>query len=181
MDKVKFFKCLADKSRLRIISNLLKEPMYVELLSEKLNVTPSTISFHLKKLEDSGIVYSKKEQYYVIYHINKEIFNSSLIDIIAEENSSDESELEKKRAEEYKNKVLESFFEYGKLKSIPIQRKKRRIILEKIVEEFEKDKEYTEREVNITIADFHDDFCTIRRDFISEKLMERDKGIYKRK
>lgn len=181
MDKVKFFKCLADKSRLRIISNLLKEPMYVELLSEKLNVTPSTISFHLKKLEDSGIVYSKKEQYYVIYHINKEIFNSSLIDIIAEENSSDESELEKKRAEEYKNKVLESFFEYGKLKSIPIQRKKRRIILEKIVEAFEKDKEYTEREVNIIIADFHDDFCTIRRDFISEKLMERDKGIYKRK
>ena len=27
------------------------------------------------------------------------------------------------------------------------------------------------REVNIIIADFHDDFCTIRRDMISEKIL----------
>ncbi|WP_250861267.1 metalloregulator ArsR/SmtB family transcription factor [Oceanirhabdus seepicola] len=179
MDKVKFFKCLADKSRLRIINNLLKEPMYVELLSEKLDITPSTVSFHLKKLMDSGIVYSKKEQYYVIYHINSELFNSSLIDLLTDEN--EENEIENKRAEEYRKKVLESFFEYGKLKSIPVQRKKRRIVLDYMLEAFEENRDYTEREVNIIIADFHDDFCTLRREFISENLMERDKGIYKRK
>ncbi len=185
MDKIKFFKCLADNSRLRIINNLLKEPMYVELLSEKLDITPSTVSFHLKKLMDSGIVYSKKEQYYVIYYINSELFNSSLIDLITDENSENEvnrdEEIEKKRTEEYRKKVLESFLEYGKLKSIPVQRKKRRIILEFMIEAFEENREYTEREVNIIIADFHDDFCTLRREFISEELMEREKGIYKRK
>jgi len=182
LDKVKFFKCLADKSRLRIINNLLKEPMYVELLSEKLDITPSTVSFHLKKLMDSGIVYSKKEQYYVIYHINSELFNSSLIDLLTDEHEeNEENEIEKKRAEEYRKKVLDSFWEYGKLKSIPVQRKKRRIVLEFMLEAFEENREYTEREVNIIIADFHDDFCTLRREFISENLMERDKGIYKRK
>ena len=182
MDKVKFFKCLADKSRLRIINNLLKEPMYVELLSEKLDITPSTVSFHLKKLMDSGIVHSKKEQYYVMYHINSELFNSSLIDLLIDDHEeNEENEIEKKRAEEYKKKVLDSFLEYGKLKSIPVQRKKRRIVLDHILESFEENREYTEREVNIIIADFHDDFCTLRREFISENLMERDKGIYKRK
>ena len=39
---------------------------------------------------------------------------------------------------------------------------------------------YTEREVNIIIADYNDDFCTIRRDMISERLMERDEQGYRR-
>ena len=33
---------------------------------------------------------------------------------------------------------------------------------------FEPGKKYSEREVNLIIADFHDDFCTIRRDMIAE-------------
>jgi hypothetical protein len=32
--------------------------------------------------------------------------------------------------------------------------------------------------VNLIIADFHDDFCTLRRDMISEKLMARENGLY---
>lgn len=28
--------------------------------------------------------------------------------------------------------------------------------------------------MNLIIADFHDDFCTIRRDMVSERLLERD-------
>lgn len=64
--------------------------------------------------------------------------------------------------------------------AIPAQRKKQRIILEEIVKAFEPDREYTEKEVNLIIADYFDDFCTIRRDCIAEKLMTRENGIYKR-
>ena len=53
-------------------------------------------------------------------------------------------------------------------------------MLEKIVESFEMDRIYSEREVNIIIADYHDDFCTIRRDLIEFKLMERNDGKYKK-
>lgn len=35
-----------------------------------------------------------------------------------------------------------------------------------------------QREVNIIIADYFDDFCTIRRDMISENLPDRDAGKY---
>ena len=91
---------------------------------------------------------------------------------------SDEADLQAQRDEAYRQKVIDTFFEYGKLKSIPMQKKKERIILEEIVKSFEPGRRYTEREVNIIIADFNDDFCTIRRDMIAEKLLSRENGTY---
>jgi len=65
------------------------------------------------------------------------------------------------------------------LKAIPAQRKKQRICLEEIAKTFEPGKEYEEKEVNDKILQFHDDFCTIRRDMISEHIMKRDGNIYR--
>lgn len=146
--------------------------------NEELNLTPATISFHLKKLVDAGAVKSRKEQYYTIYSINNDVFNISILDILREE--SEEKDLKVERDEAYRKKILDSFFEYGKLKSIPTQRKKERIVLEEIAKAFEPDHIYTEREVNIIIADFNDDFCTLRRDLVAEKLLVRDKNQYKK-
>lgn len=177
LEVVKLFKALADKSRLSILKSLAKEPMYVELLAERLKLTPATISFHLKKLQDLNIVNSKKEQYYVVYSLNEEILSVSILDIIKKESSEEDLQLE--REENYRKKVIESFFEYGKLKSIPVQNKKEKIVLSEILKAFEKGREYSEREVNIIIADFNDDFCTIRRDMIDFGMLERSNGIYK--
>lgn len=181
-EAIKIFKSLSDKSRLMILKCLAKEPMYVERLAERISLTPSTVSFHLKKLEEAKIVKKEKEQYYVIYHMNEHILKSTLLDIIKEESS--EQKLQEEREEKYRKKVLDSFFEYGKLKAIPVQRKKEKIVLEEIAKAFELEKEYTEREVNIIIADFYDDFCTIRRDMISERILTRkkvdNKNIYQK-
>lgn len=174
---IKLFKCLSDKSRLQILKSLVHEDMYVELLAQRLNLAPSTISFHLKKLEESGAVTSRKEQYYNIYSINESIFKSSILDIIREESS--EADLQKQREDNYRKKVIENFFEYGKLKNIPAQRKKRLIVLKEMAKAFEPGREYTEREVNIIIADFHDDFCTLRREMICENILTRENSIYK--
>jgi biotin operon repressor len=153
--------------------------MYVERLAQRLNLTPSTISFHLKKLEDAGIVYSTKDQYYQVYHLVESILKENILDLIKDE--SPEAALQKERDENYRRKVVESFFEYGKLKNIPAQRKKRLIILQEILKEFEPGRKYTEKEVNLIIANFHDDFCTIRREMISEGMMQREGAIYQRK
>lgn len=179
MNTLEIFKCLSDNSRLKIINSLMIEPMYVELLAERLELSTSTISFHLKKLLDANIVSSKKEQYYTVYSLNEEIFSMNLKDLITDNRK--EEEILNQREEKYREKVINSFFKYDKLIEMPVQKKKRQIVLEKIVESFEKDKEYTEKEVNLIIADFHDDFCTIRRDLIGFDLMERSNGIYKRK
>ena len=170
------FKCLSDRSRLQILKSLALEDMYVERLAERLGLTPPTISFHLKKLADAGAVKSYKTQYYTMYALEKSVFMTSILDLIQEK--SDDAELQKQRDEAYRKKVIDTFFEYGKLKSIPTQKKKERIILEEIVKSFEPGRCYTEREVNIILADFHDDFCTLRRDMIGERLLARDHQVY---
>ena len=175
-EAILLFKCLSDKSRLQILKSLAIEDMYVERLAERLGITAATVSFHLKKLADAGAVTSYKSQYYMMYSLNKEIFETSILDIIREK--SDEADLQAQRDAEYRQKVINAFFEYGRLKSIPAQRKKERIVLEVIAEAFEYDRIYTEREVNIIIADFHDDFCTIRRNMVGEGLLARDTSGY---
>ena len=175
-EAILLFKCLSDKSRLQILKSLAIEDMYVERLAERLGITAATVSFHLKKLADAGAVTSYKSQYYMMYSLNKEIFETSILDIIREK--SDEADLPAQRDAEYRQKVINAFFEYGRLKSIPAQRKKERIVLEVIAEAFEYDRIYTEREVNIIIADFHDDFCTIRRNMVGEGLLARDTSGY---
>ena len=172
------FKCLADKSRLQILKSLSKEDMYVERLAERLGLTPPTISFHLKKLADAGAVRSYKTQYYTMYALEASVFQTTILSLLQEESA--EAGLQAQRDEAYRQKVLKSFFMYGKLKSIPTQKKKERIVLEDIVKAFEAGRDYTEREVNIILADFHDDFCTLRRDMIGEGLMTRENQIYRR-
>jgi len=175
-DVIRLFKCLADKSRLQILRSLLAEDMYVERLAERLDLTPATISFHMKKLEEAGAVRSYKDQYYTMFSIAREIFQGSVLELIAAA-SDGESEQEKRDAA-YRQKVIDSFFEYGRLKSIPAQRKKERICLEEMVKSFEVGRVYEENEVNDILLRFHEDYCTIRRDMISEKLVSREGTRY---
>ena len=44
------FKVLADETRLKILRALDEKESYVELLAERLSLTPATVSFHMKKL-----------------------------------------------------------------------------------------------------------------------------------
>lgn len=177
-EAIRLFKCLSDKSRLQILKSLAMEDMYVERLAQRLGITAPTVSFHLKKLADAGAVSSYKSQYYMMYSLRREIFETSILEILQEK--SDEADVQAQRDAQYRRKVIDAFFEYGKLKSIPAQRKKERIILEEIVQVFAFDRIYSEREVNLLIADFFDDFCTIRRDMIAERLLARDgKGYWR--
>ena len=134
-EAISLFKCLSDKSRLQILKSLAMEDMYVERLAERLGISAPTVSFHLRKLAEAGAVTSSKSQYYTMYSLNKEVFEISILKIIQEE--SDEAEAQAKRDAEYRRKVTDAFFEYGKLKSIPAQRKKERIVLEVIADAFE--------------------------------------------
>lgn len=175
-DVIKLFKCLSDKSRLQILKSLLQEDMYVERLAERLGLTPATISFHLKKLEDAKAVTSYKQQYYTMYSICQDTFKRDMIDLIREE--SDETKKQEDREMLYRKKVLTAFFEYGKLKSIPAQRKKELICLEEIAKNFELGKIYEEKQVNEIITTVFEDYCTLRRDMISEGIMKRDGATY---
>ena len=175
---LKVFKALSDMSRLRIVHSLTKGEMYTELLAECLDLTPSTVSFHMKKLEEAGLIDSRKEQYYTVYSLNRDVLAESLLNIAsAEPEQIDEQKI---KEEKYRQKVIDSFFEYGKLRSIPVQRKKKLICYEVIAQHFVPGRVYSEKELNGIIAPIHADYCTIRRDMIGEGILRRDGSEYVR-
>lgn len=175
--RIALLKALGDTTRLLILNALTKEDAYVELLAERLNLAPSTISFHLKKLEESSLVRKRREQYYSVYSANTDLLDSSLKDLIHIESLRETAQQERER--QYKKKVLDTFTESGRIIRIPAQHKKRTIVFEPILAAFTPGREYSEREVNDIINRFHDDHCEIRRFFIDQKLMERKKGRYR--
>jgi hypothetical protein len=63
-----------------------------------------------------------------------------------------------------------------KLKVFPPKEKKKIVILRRIAEQFEKNKQYTEKEVNSILLEIFEDYCTIRRYLIEYGYMSRTKG-----
>ena len=175
-EAIGLFKCLADKSRLQILKSLAVEDMYVERLAQRLGLTAATVSFHLKKLAQAGAVSSYKSQYYTMYTLNRDLFDTTILDIVQEE--SEEADLQAQRDEAYRQHVLDSFFQDGRLKTIPAQRKKKRIVLQALVQQFQPQRIYSEPEVNAILARYHDDVCTLRRDLVGEGLLERNAQGY---
>ena len=170
-----FLKCISDESRLSILNILANGDNYVELIAAKLGLTPATVCYHLKKLEGVGAVTCHRSQFYVIYSLNRELFEHTVSELVFTKDTGTDGEAE------YRQKVIDSFFSDGRLERLPAQQKKRRIVLEKIAEAFECDRDYSEREVNIILLDFSDDFCTLRRSLVEFELLEREGSVYRKK
>lgn len=169
-------KALADRSRLAIVSSLLERPQYVEEIAQRHGLAPSTVSFHLRKLEKAGLVSGRKEQYYVVFHTNDEIFNTTLRELVSSHPAG--KELQDGRMEAYRQKVLDSFFHNGRLEKLPAQHKKRLIVLEQFALRFESGRRYSEQEATGLIMPVFDDYCTIRRLLVDEGLIRRDGASY---
>jgi hypothetical protein len=175
--RAQLFKALGHPVRLLILNLIRMKPRHGEELADILSLKPATISHHLAKLSEVGLLESKKDQYYQVYSLVGDVFKKNLGEVI----QLPQPELSPAVEEDaYKNKVLKTFLKHGRLVQFPAQYKKRLVILEKILDEFEPDRDYTEREVNQILLDFNDDVASLRRGMIDHKLMTRDKGIYRR-
>lgn len=174
-DKLAILKCLADKSRMDIIRILYTEDSWVELIASKLDLTPATVCYHLKKLESASIVRASRSQFYIIYSLKREIFDRPLGDFLFGGDAAEKPD----QPDKFEKEVLSRFFKYGKLTALPVQRKKREIILAHISRRFEQGRDYKESEVDEIIHEVFDDHCTVRREMIAAGLMTRENGIYR--
>lgn len=74
--------------------------------------------------------------------------------------------------------VLSRFFSGNRLVSIPTSRPKRRVVLERIAQEFEPGLRYEEAAVNVALQMFHADHAALRRLLVDEGLLSRGDGVY---
>ena len=65
------FKILSVDKRIEIIELLKKKPMSVNSLADKLGVTQSAVSQHLRVLKSAGLVIDERQGYWIYYSLNK--------------------------------------------------------------------------------------------------------------
>ena len=101
-EKLELLKLLADETRLDILNILLREDSYVEKIACDLSLTPATICYHLKKMEAAGVVNCSRSQFYIIYSLNREIFDKPLYELIKKDKViADPEEKYKKEVEKF--------------------------------------------------------------------------------
>lgn len=175
---LEFFKVLSDESRLKLVGALASSERTVEELALMLDLKPPTVSHHLSKLKSLDLVQMKTEGNTHLYRLNLEVLRRLSKQMLAVESlSKDEASI---NYEAWERKILNDFLEGEKLKEIPASRKKREVILRWLVDKFQFDRAYAEKEVNQMILRHHPDFATLRRELIGAKLMDRQSGIYHR-
>jgi len=175
---VAFFKALADANRLKIVGLLGQQPYSVEQLAVILDLRPSTISHHLSKLSEVGLVSAKADSYYNVYQLEEESLQKTRLlfshqDLAAVVEDVDLCAYDRKIVVDYS-------LSDGRLKTIPSQRKKLEAILRYVVKEFEPDVQYSEKQVNEILSRFHEDVASLRRELVGNGLLKRtsDGGAY---
>jgi len=169
-----FFKALGDEKRLKIVGLLAQKPLCVEEMAAILDLSAATVSHHLHKLAEAGLVRASAEGYYNIYSLRAETLREMSKRLLSTETLQDTARILDLGS--YDRKVLRDYLEDGRLKRIPAQHKKRVVILRYILQEFEPGRRYAESEVNEIIGSFHEDYATIRREFIERRMMDREGG-----
>ncbi len=175
--RIAMLKSLADETRISLVNALLEGPQCVEELAARLRRAPSTISFHLRKLEEGGLLSKTKTQYYLMYELRPDALTVTVKDLVTMPGQEESPEF--RRMDRYRTKILRTFIRNGELVQLPKQWKKRLVILEEFLKKFEPGKEYEENEVNERIKILFPDYCTIRRLLIEEGYMTRSGTTYK--
>jgi DNA-binding transcriptional ArsR family regulator len=188
---VRFFKVLADESRLRILGILATRECGVEELAALLKLRAPTVSHHLARLRELGLVAMRPAGNTHLYRLESEALRSMskgvLSDVLSGEAvaapgasvAAPGASVAGETADDaWERKILRDFFEGERLKEIPASRKKRSVVLRWLAERFQVGERYPEAAVNALIGRHHPDFATLRRELIGAQLLERSNGVY---
>lgn len=180
---VAYHKALADPTRIKILILLAGGELNGQVLAEKLAVTPATITHHAMKLREASLINERRDKNTIYFTLNDYFIKSNAAAteklIYRGVHSEGDEGIMNDDCERTRKSIIRNFFtSQGKLKHLPAQLKKKLIVLEHIVSNLEKGRKYTEKEINEFVKSFHEDFATIRREFIMHQFMYREESVY---
>jgi predicted transcriptional regulator len=173
---LQFFKVLADEKRLQIVGLLAGREYSVEELAAILDLSSATVSHHLRRLSDAGLVQARADQHYHVYSLRLDTLRHRAQQVLSTDTLQETTEDLDLNA--YDRKVLRDWMADGRLKGIPRQWKKRDVVVRYILEKFEPGRRYSEAEVNEIIGRTYEDYATLRRELIESRYMARKREIY---
>lgn len=71
-------KALSDRTKIKIIKELNQQPRYGFELAKQLNLSSPTISHHISKLSDLGLITAKRYENKIFYQANQELIEEAL-------------------------------------------------------------------------------------------------------
>lgn len=175
IDLARTLKVIADKTRLRILGLIATEERTGRELSAELDLSPATVSHHMRKLVDAGIVIATPDAQSQRYSLNARFIDESRRTPLKERA---ESPSEIGSDDQVRQRTINNFFEGERLKSIPSRRKARVIVLQHLLRRFDAERSYPEADVNQILGGAHEDFATLRRELVDYGFMTRERGIY---
>lgn len=164
-----FLRLALDPIRLAVLGHAATASVDVEELSRRLGVKPRRVLNELGRLREAGLLDGDLHlDRDTLRRIAEEMPRAVPADpaLLRGEWSSDELE------------TLGRFFSGSRLTSIPAQATRRRVVLERIAQEFDPGVRYPEREVNDILHLFHPDHAAIRRLLVEDELLTRADGVY---
>jgi hypothetical protein len=159
---------LGDNDRLRVVSAIALGARTIEDVAKTCDLDPQDVRRVLPRLISAGVVADGNG-----LHVETAPFREA-----ARERPARQRELPGATPEQAR--VLRNFVEDGRLKSIPVRAAQRRVVLEYLATQFEEDVEYAEADVNERLQRFHEDYASLRRYLVDERLLARDRGRYRR-
>ncbi len=174
-DLVQFFKVLGEPQRLRIVGLLSQRPHTVEDLARTLRLSGSTVSHHLSRLSDAGLVTARAESYYNVYTLRTEVLTTMARTILKQ--TQQPRPADAGMLDAFERKVVETFTTPdGKIKAFPAQEKKYLVLVRYVLKAFDPGVKYTEKRVNQILSRYNDDTARLRRSLVEFRFMAREGG-----
>lgn len=178
---VAYHKALADPTRIKMLILLAEGERNGQDLAEKLFVTPATITHHASKLREASLINERREKNMIYFSLDDYFLKNNAVAAmnLIYRRAEGGAEMLNEDQQRMKDSVIRNFIsKEGKLKNIPSQLKKKLIVLEHMVSNLEMGRKYSEKEINEFIKAYHEDFATIRREFIMHQFLYRENDLY---
>ena len=162
-----YVKVMSDPTRLRIIGMLSQSNATRKEVAERLELSPKDSLTHLGFLEHIGVIRQENGVFSL---------NDDRLAVLAKEKLLEEKQLyvPDEALDEKTKKVLKAHLNAdGSIRHIPAP-PKLQIILDYLINFFEFDKDYTEKEINQIIKRFNEDTAGLRRDLIEANMLARE-------
>jgi hypothetical protein len=160
---------LADPVRLRVVAALALGAGSIEEVAQAADLPVKDVALAARRLARSGLVTRDG----TALALRAELFGAAAR--AAAEAAPPPEPLSSDPAEDA---VLTAFVRDGRLTSIPVQRAKRRVVLDHLVRVFDPGVRYPEREVNALLSAWHPDVAALRRHLVDEGFLGREAGVY---
>jgi biotin operon repressor len=170
---------IADENRLQLLALLARRPHYGEELAEFLDLSPATISHHLGRLKEAGLVQGEKQSPYVLYRLDR----NRLGDLVGHLEAVGElhERLGLPTEAELSNHILRKLLDHeDRIQQIPTQRRQRAVLLRWVAHHFETGRIYPEREVHRVLLQFHEDAESLRKALLAMGWFKQAGGVYRR-